>query len=81
MSHRTFGNVIYNIVQKYSELSTSKLRKLEKLSKNWQKLISISLFHQTVKFLMLYQNFWRLIYQIQMIVTQDLSGNDHYEVF
>ena len=32
ISHRTFGNVIYNIVQKYSELSTSKLRKLQKLS-------------------------------------------------
>ena len=30
--HRTFGKVIYDIVQKYSELSTSKLRKLEKLS-------------------------------------------------
>ena len=29
---RTFGNVIYDIVQKYSELSTSKLCKLEKLS-------------------------------------------------
>ena len=32
ISHRTFGNVIYDIVQKYSQLSTSKLRKLEKLS-------------------------------------------------
>ena len=32
ISQRTFGNVIYNIVQKYSELSTSKLRKLQKLS-------------------------------------------------
>ena len=32
LSHRTFGNVIYDIVQKYSQLSTSKLRKLEKLS-------------------------------------------------
>ena len=30
--HRTFGNIIYNIVQKYNQLSTSKLRKLEKLS-------------------------------------------------
>ena len=32
ISHRTFGNIIYNIVQKYSELSTSKLCKLQKLS-------------------------------------------------
>ena len=32
ISHRTFGNVIYDIVQKYSQLSTSKLRKLKKLS-------------------------------------------------
>ena len=32
ISHRTFGNVIYNIVQQYSELSTSKLHKLEKLT-------------------------------------------------
>ena len=30
--HRTFGNVIHNIMQKCSKLSTSKLRKLEKLS-------------------------------------------------
>ena len=30
--HRTFGNVIYNIVRKYSKLSTSELCKLEKLS-------------------------------------------------
>ena len=34
ISHRTFGSVIYDIVQRYSELSTSKLRKLEKLSIN-----------------------------------------------
>ena len=30
--YRTCGNVIYHIVQKYSELSISKLRKLEELS-------------------------------------------------
>ena len=34
ISHRTFESVIYDIVQRYSELSTSKLRKLEKLSIN-----------------------------------------------
>ena len=32
ISHRTFGNVIYDNAQKFSELSISKLRKLEKLS-------------------------------------------------
>ena len=32
ISHRTFGNVIYDNAQKCSELSISKLRKLEKLS-------------------------------------------------
>ena len=30
ISHRTFGNVIYDIVHKYSQLSSSKLRKLGK---------------------------------------------------
>ena len=30
--HRTFGNVIYDIVQKCNQLSTSKQHKLEKLS-------------------------------------------------
>ena len=32
ISHRTFGNVTCDIVQKYSKLPTSKLHKLEKLS-------------------------------------------------
>ena len=32
MLHRTFGNVIYDIVQKCNQLSTSKQHKLEKLS-------------------------------------------------
>ena len=76
--HRTFGNVIYNIVQKYSKLSTSELCKLEKLSIKLKRADLDTFFYQTVQFLMLYQNFWRLIYQIQMIETQDLSGNSNY---
>ena len=37
-------------------------------------------FYETVKFLMLYRFLLRLIYQMQMIVNQDLSGNDCYRV-
>ena len=78
ISHKTFGNIIYDIVEKYSELSTPKLGKLENLPIKLKKAISLFLLDWEV--LMLYRNFWRLIYQIQMTVTQDLTRNGYYGV-
>ena len=77
---RTFGNVIYDIVQNYSELATWKLHKLKKLSMKLKKADLDITFYETVKFLMLYRFLLRLIYQMQIMVNQDLSGNDYYRV-
>ena len=71
ISHRTFGNVIYDIVQKYSQLSTSKLRKLKKLSIKLKKADLDIIFYQTAKFLMLYRNFWRLIELVSSCVISE----------
>ena len=67
LSHRTFGNVIYDIVQKYSQLSTSKLRKLEKLSIKLKKadlditfLSNCKVFNVIPKFLTLFVIFAEL---------------------
>ena len=70
-SHRTFGNVIYDIVRKYSQLSTSKLRKLKKLSIKLKKADLDIIFYQTAKFLMLYRNFWRLIELVSSCVISE----------
>ena len=58
--HRTFGNVIYDIVQKYIKLLTSKLFKLEKLAIELEKtdlditiLSNFKIFNVKTKFLAL----------------------------
>ena len=77
ISHRTFGNVIYDNAQKCSELFISKLRKLEKLSIKLKKADHDITVLPNCKVVNVITKFLAFNYQTQMIMTQDLSENGY----
>ena len=77
---RNFGDIIYDIVQKYKNVEVSQLRKLERLSMKTRKAELDIKFCVVVRYLRLYQNFKVLTYHIKLKLIQNLFVKDYCEV-